>query len=76
MAVLSANGRPGGAVGEPVLIFEKILPITPVRQGIVSSRLVDAITVNRIVVLAAGTGTAGCPLELSAAFNQSSKEAI
>ena len=55
VAVLPANGRPGGAVGEPGLVLEKILLITPVRQGIVSSRLVDAFTVDKIVVLAAGT---------------------
>ena len=62
VAVFPADGGPGGAVGEPVLESQKIFPISPVRQGIVSSRLVDAITIDNIVVLAAGACAARFPL--------------
>ena len=44
--MLPADGSLGGAIGEPVLKSKIILLVTPVRQGIVTSILVDAITTS------------------------------
>ena len=75
-ATFSAKCRPGGAIGEPVLESKIIHFVTSVRQGIVTSILVDAI----ITIIYASSGTKGrlayCRDQFPAELDRDAEEQI